>query len=162
MDEDNHPDFVEVFYQPFLRPLGNMVISFAQAENALKEFLMDLKGGDERAAIMLLGRDLEEVIDVIRASGFQGFELEDLTNHLKEFWKAKEERNRLIHDDWWVGLDSDERPRVGTNGLPKKKGSVMQWGAPTCEAIWDLARQFVNHRLVFSSYTDIWRHRRAS
>lgn len=161
MDEDDHPDFVEVFYQPFLRPLGNMVITFARAENALKELLTELKGGDERAAVILLGCRLEEIVDVIRVSGFEGFELEDLTDHLNEFWKAKEERNRLIHDDWWVGLDADDRPRVGTNGLPKKKGSVMQWGAPTREAIWKLARQFVTHRLVFSSYADIWRDRQA-
>jgi hypothetical protein len=138
-----------------------MVITFAQAENALKELLTGLKGGDERAAVILLGRALEEVMDVIRASGFQGFELEDLTEHLEEFWKAKKERNRLIHNDWWIGLDHDERPRIGTNGLPREKGAVMQWGAPTREAIWELARQFVNYRLVFSSYANIWRDRRA-
>src|SRR4051794_4692966 len=101
MAEDDHPNFVEIFYQPFLRPLGNMVITFARAENALKELLRELKGGDERAALNLMN-ELEVVIDFVKATGFQGFELEDLTDHLKEFWKAKEERNRLVHDDWWV------------------------------------------------------------
>ncbi len=161
MGEDDHPDIVDVFYRPFLRPLGNMVITFARAENALKELLAEIKDGDERTAGNLVNGKLEEVIDVVRDNGFQGFELEDLTDHLTEFWRAKEDRNRLIHDDWWVGLDSDERARVGTSGLPRKKGSVMHWGAPTREAIWKLARQFRDYRLVFSSYADIWRDRRA-
>ena len=54
MSADDHPDVVDVFYQPFIRPLGNLVITFARAEAALIELLSEINGGDERAAVVLM------------------------------------------------------------------------------------------------------------
>ena len=54
MDDREQADIVDVFYVPFVRPLGNLVIKFAQAEAALLDLLAVLNGGDERAAHEIL------------------------------------------------------------------------------------------------------------
>jgi hypothetical protein len=132
MDEQEHPDVVDVFYRPFRRPLGNLVITFAQAEAALIELLTELNGGDERLASDLVGGPSRDRIrEIIRDSGFKDFELEDLTANLEDFWQAKDKRSRLIHDEWWVGLDSDDAVFVGIRGIPRRKGADVAWGTPT-------------------------------
>jgi hypothetical protein len=164
MDEQEYPDVVDVFYRQFLRPLGNLVITFAQAEAALIEIITELNGGDEddeKAASTLVGRGQRDPIrEIIQSSGFQGFELEDLTENLEAFWEAKDKRNRLIHDEWWVGLDEDDRVGIGTRGIPRGKSAEVVWGEPTLEEIWRLARLFREHRSAFSHYAYMLRKRR--
>jgi hypothetical protein len=162
MDEQEHPDVVDVFYRPFLRPLGNLVITFAQAEAALIELLTELNGGDERLASDLVGGPSRDRIrEIIRDSGFKDFELEDLTANLEDFWQAKDKRSRLIHDEWWVGLDSDDAVFVGIRGIPRRKGADVAWGTPTLEAIWELALRFREHRSAFSAFAYLLRKGRA-
>ena len=43
-------DLVDVFYAPFVRPLGNLVVLFAQAEAAWLELVIDLIGYTEKEA----------------------------------------------------------------------------------------------------------------
>jgi hypothetical protein len=153
MDEQEHRDIVDVFYHPFLRPLGNLVITFAQAEAALIEILTECNGGNEKAASDLVGKgDRDTIGEIILNSGFKDFDLEDLMDNLKAFWEAKGKRNRLIHDEWWVGLDQDDRIGIGTRGIPRGKSAEVVWGEPTLEEIWALARLFREHRSVFSHY----------
>jgi hypothetical protein len=43
-------DLVDVFYSPFVRPLGNLVILFAQAEAAWFQLVAELTGCAEKEA----------------------------------------------------------------------------------------------------------------
>jgi hypothetical protein len=43
-------DLVDEFYGPFVRPLGNLTVLFAQAEAALLEFATELTGETEKDA----------------------------------------------------------------------------------------------------------------
>jgi hypothetical protein len=45
MDDTERTDLVDVFYAPFVRALGNLVITFAQSESALLELVTELVGG---------------------------------------------------------------------------------------------------------------------
>jgi hypothetical protein len=50
-------DLVDVFYAPFVRPLGNLVILFAQAEAALVDLLRAMCSEDEKKALGILKAD---------------------------------------------------------------------------------------------------------
>ena len=43
-DDTEQEDLVDVFYRPLVRPLGNLVITFAQAEASLLELVTELDG----------------------------------------------------------------------------------------------------------------------
>jgi hypothetical protein len=161
MDEQEYPDVVDIFYRPFLRPLGNLVITFAQAEAALIELVTELNGGDEKAASDLVGGGKKDRIrEIIQGSGFRDFDVEDLAENLEAFWEAKGKRNRLFHDEWWIGLDEDDRVGIGTRGIPRGKSAEIVWGEPRLEAIWQLARLFREYRSAFSHYAYRLRKRR--
>jgi hypothetical protein len=153
--ENERPDEVDKFYRPFLRPLGNMVITFARAEAALTELVAGLADCDERSAAMIAGGDRDKIRQLAKESGFEYFDLEELKElqeSLEHFWNAMDERHRLVHDEWWVGHDDEEGVVVGTRGFPRKKGSKIAWDNPTVDQIWELASKFRYYRLVFSDF----------
>lgn len=145
-------DLVDVFYRPLVQPLGNLVILFAQAEAALLDLVAVLKDVDEWQAQAVLKdkkNAKEQVIALVRASGFEGFELSELLDGVEGFWANKERRNRYIHDEWFPLLDEEGTPAI--RGLPHKKGSDVTWDAPTAADIWALARAFQDHEDLFSN-----------
>ena len=52
--EPEQPDLVDVHFQPFVRALGNLVITFALCENELLRLATAIAGGDELQAIAIL------------------------------------------------------------------------------------------------------------
>jgi hypothetical protein len=118
-------DLVDVFYVPFVRPLGNLVILFAQAEAELLALVTELSGHNEREAQGVLKMKPDEakqkIISLAHQSGVHGFELEEFTETLDKYYCDRERRNRIIHDEWYISILSGEAsPR--TRGLPFKKG----------------------------------------
>lgn len=149
-EEHEHPDLVDVFYRPFVRPLGNLVVLFAQAEAALLEFVAALMGGDEKAASKFLkGRDKQAVISLAASSGLQDYSQRELIEAINGFWDDKEHRNRLMHDEWFIGLfseDDSSRTVPILRGIPHRRGSELTWNQPEAQAIWELAERFRWHR----------------
>jgi hypothetical protein len=152
MADFEQPDIVDEFYIPFVRPLGNLVITFAKAEAALLELVTELKGGDESLALSVLKADKakEQILALIRDSIFQGFDLKELVDGIESFWSDKERRNRYIHDEWYVGF-YEEGNFLGTRGFPRKKNSSVVWGDPTPADVWNLALSFQQHDYLFSA-----------
>ena len=75
-DDAEQEDLVDVFYRPLVRPLGNLVITFAQAEASLLELVTELEGTEENARRILKNFDdtaQERVIDLVKASGLVDF-----------------------------------------------------------------------------------------
>lgn len=64
-------DLVDVFYIPFIRALGNLVITFAQCESALLELVTELKAGDENEAhkILKTPEAQQTILALIKCSG---------------------------------------------------------------------------------------------
>ena len=50
-----HRNLVDVFYVDFVGPLGNLVITFGQAEAALLELAAEMLGADDKAAVGVRG-----------------------------------------------------------------------------------------------------------
>jgi hypothetical protein len=159
-------DLVDVFYAPFVRPLGNLAILFAQAEAALLEFAAELTGETEKDAQRFLQMKApdakQEIIPVAQASGLEGFDLEELSEGIESYCCDRERRNRLIHDEWYVDLFNDERATPRTRGLPRKKDAVVVWGNSTPDDVWQLALRFRDYRSLFSFRAHDLRRRKGS
>jgi len=150
-------DLVDEFYIPYVRPLGNLVIRFAQAEGALLALVTEFMAGKEDAAITeLKAKDPARIRGLAENSGVSGFELTELLETLDSYWVAQAKRNRLMHDEWWVALDAT----VGTRGTPHKKGSQVVWGDPDVADVWGLAAAFKEHRSVFAANASTLRDQR--
>lgn len=167
MDESSPPDLVEDFYAPLIRPLGNLVITFGQAEAALLALATELSGGDEAAGKKVVNSEKpRDKVDALLAnSGLDPAALQDLSRTLDQYWPDQEARNRYIHAEWFVGIDLDSEPSgviTGTRGVPRKKGSDVVWDEPQPDAVWELARRFRDHRDALSHYADVLRGRRTS
>jgi hypothetical protein len=159
-------DLVDVFYAPFVRPLGNLVVLFAQAEAAWLEFAAELTGETEKDAqrfLKMKAQDAkQEIIPLAQASGIEGFDLEELSEGIERYCCDRERRNRLIHDEWYIDLFSDERATPSTRGLPLKKDAVVVWGSSTPDDVWRLALRFREYRSLFSFRAHDLRRRRGS
>ena len=149
-------DLVDVFYIPFIRALGNLVITFAQCELALLELVTELKGGDENEAHKILKtQDAKETILALsKCSGLQGFQHSELVENVDQYWRDKEIRNRYMHDHWFVSIDFDsepiKQPVPSIRGIPRKKGSAIVFDQPTPDEVWNLARRFREYDCLFS------------
>ena len=145
-------DLVDDFYKHLVQPLGNLVILCAQAENRLLDLIASLQdtGGDADAVLKqtqaVLKRD--DVLALVRdRTGFEGFTLSELLKGIENYWADRELRNRYFHDDRFVVI------RAGTpaiRGLPRKKGSKIEFNDPTAEEIWELAERFREYEDLFS------------
>jgi hypothetical protein len=156
-------DLVDVFYAPFVRPLGNLVVLFAQAEAAWLEFVAELTGCTEKEAqrfLQMKAPDAKhEIIPRAQTSGIEDFDLQELSEGIESYCCDRERRNRLIHDEWYVDLFSDEgAPR--TRGLPRKKDADVVWGSSTPDDVWQLALRFRDYRSLFSHRTYKLRQRK--
>ena len=149
-DDPDQPDLVDVFYRSLVRPLGNLVITFAQTEAALLELVTELDGTEENARRILKNLDdaaLERVIELIKTSDLTGFGLAELLEAAVSFWKDRERRNRYIHDEWFPDLTTGAPM---TRGLPRKRAATIMFDAPSPEEVWALARRFRENGSLFS------------
>jgi hypothetical protein len=145
-------DFVDVFYARFVRPLGNLVILFAQAEAAWLTLLVDLTGCTEKEAQKFLQKKpadvKQEILPLVRASGIEGHARQELCDSIEKFFCDRDRRNRLIHDEWYVSL-FEPGGVARTRGLPRKGADVV-YGDSTPEDVWNLAWRFREYEGVFS------------
>lgn len=137
-------------FRPFVRALGNLVITFALAEAKLLELVSEMLGGDELTAVSVLkSQDAkEQVLGLVKSIGLSGFDLDELLTGVGSFWADKDARNRLIHDEWFAVLY--ERGTVGTRGLTRSKTPQEIFGMPNVDDIWRLAVRFGNYDGMFS------------
>jgi hypothetical protein len=147
-------DLVDAFYCPFVRPLGNLVVLFAQAEAAWLEFVSELTGESEKETQRFLQMKApdakQEIIPLAQASGLEGFDLEELSEGIEKYCCDRERRNRLMHDEWYVDLLNSEVALPRTRGLPRKKDAAVVWGSSTPDDVWQLALRFREYRSLFS------------
>ena len=159
-------DLVDVFYAPFVRPLGNLVVVFAQAEAAWLEFAAELTGETEKDAQRFLKMKApdakQEITPLAQESGIKDFDLEELLEGIESYCCDRERRNRLIHDEWYVDLFNDERATPRTRGLPLKKDAGVVWGSSTPDDVWQLALRFRDYRSLFSFRAHDLRRRKDS
>ena len=82
-------DLVDVFYAPFVRPLGNLVVGFAQAEAAWLEFAAELTGETEKDAQRFLKTTApdakQEIMPLAQESGIEDFDLEELLEGIESY-----------------------------------------------------------------------------
>jgi hypothetical protein len=128
-----------------VQPLGNLVILCAQAENRLFDLIASLQDADGDADAVL---KRDDVLALVRdRTGFEGFALLELLKGIENYWADRELRNRYFHDDWFVVI-RDGTPAI--RGLPRKKGSKIEFNDPTAEEIWELAERFREYENLFS------------
>lgn len=154
---DEEADLVDVFFRPYIRALGNLVVLFAQCEADLLALVAELCGGGDQgelAAVRMLKDEKakDRIVEMVHGLGLSGFDLDELTGGINQFWFDKEVRNRLIHDDWFPSLIAEEGElgKVGTRGLTRKKipEEIISW--PSVDEVWSLAHRFHEQRSLFS------------
>jgi hypothetical protein len=156
---DDQPDLVDEYFRPFVRALGNLVITFALCEAQMLAMVTEMLGGDEFKAVALLKSPdaKEEVLALVRSIGLDGFDLKDLLNNVDGFWSDKAVRNRLIHDEWFQNLFEAS---VATRGLTRTKTPEEVFGAPDVNEEWQLAHRFQEYDGLFSHRAYILRRER--
>ena len=158
-------DLVDDNKAPYVRPLGNLVLLFAQAETAWLGLVAELTGCTEKEAQRFLGMKAtnvkQEILPLAQSSDIEGFDLQELSTNIENFWCDREYRNQLMHGEWYVSLLQDiGAPR--TRRLPRKKDADVIWGDSTPEDVWKLARRFSDYRYLFSSHRHKLLQRRKS
>jgi hypothetical protein len=154
MNEPEQPDLVDIFYAPFIRALGNLVIIYAQAEAALIKFLTALLGCEKAAHDLMKCQDCkDQVLALISKSIFTGFSLSELIAGVEKFWSDKETRNRLMHDEWYVAIEEGPTAVPSTRGIPRKKQSNVVWAHPTPLDLWKLAYSFQKKQTAFFPFS---------
>jgi hypothetical protein len=158
ISDDASQDLVDVFYVDLVRPLGNLVILFAQAEASLLAMISALKRVGERQAqeVFKAPDAKEQIIALVASSGLQGSELAELSDRIGQYWSDKETRNRYFHDNWFVVIAEEGFP--ATRGLPLKKGATVKFGDPTAQDVWNLAASFRAHKGHFNHV--VWQRSR--
>jgi hypothetical protein len=152
MNAQDEPEFelVDEPFRPYVRALGNLVITFALCEAAFMSMVAELCGGDEGKAVAILKAEnaKDQVTSLVRSSGLSGYDLDETVIALGEFWCDKNIRNRLIHDEWYPSLLTPGE--VGTRGLTRKKVPEEVFGWPTVSEVWELAGRFAGYEDLFS------------
>jgi hypothetical protein len=159
-NDGEHSDLVDEFYRPFLRALGNLVISFAQSEAALLDLVSEFNGGDEAAAVKALKAPdaKDQLLAFVNQVGLRGFDLDELLDGVRSYWEDKEIRNRLMHDQWYPNPDSIGS--VGTRGFTRARVPKEIFRTPTVEEVWLLARRFQEYDDIFSHRSHMIRRNR--
>src|ERR1700751_2840827 len=78
-DGDEPEDMVFYLLQPFVRPLGNLVLIFSECEAALLELTYFLVGRDRAEAVRILKTETakDQLIALVRASVLSDTEIEE-------------------------------------------------------------------------------------
>jgi hypothetical protein len=105
---------VDVLRAPYVRPLGNLVVLFAQAEAAWLEFVIELIECAEKEAEKFVRDEAtkvkQEVLTRVNASGRIGDGMrQQLCESIGNFFDDRERRHRLMHDEWYVSLVAESR-----------------------------------------------------
>jgi hypothetical protein len=155
--EDDQPDLVDEHFRPFVRALGNLVITFALCEARLLELVSQMLGGDELKAVSVLKAEdaKDQVLSLVRSLGLSGYDLEELLTGVDTFWTDKAARNRLVHDEWYPSLLEDEDAGIeigdiGIRGLTRAKTPKEVFGIVDITEVWQLALRFHNYDHLFS------------
>ena len=149
-------DLVDVFYAPFVRPLGNLVVLFAQAEAAWLELVIDLISCTEKeAGEFVQGKATkvkQEILARVNESGIGDGMRQQLCESIENFFDDRERRHRLMHDEWYVSLVADPPQAISMiRGLPRKKDAKVVYDDPAPEDVCNLALRFREQRSVFSA-----------
>lgn len=149
MMDEHEIDLVDEPFRPFVRALGNLVITFALAEAELLDMVSEMVGGDEHRAVALLKSPTakDAVLSLAASIGLTGFDLDELLSGVEGFWRDKDERNRLIHDRWFPNMYEGS---VATRGITRAKVPREIFGSPTVEEVWALASRFSGYDELFS------------
>ena len=165
--DDDQPDLVDEHFRPFVRALGNLVITFALCEARLLELVSEMLGGDELKAVTVLkaedAKDL--VLSLVRSLGLSGYDLEELLSGVDKFWTDKAARNRLVHDEWYPSLLEDEDAKIeigdiGIRGLTRAKVPKEVFGIVDVTEVWKLAMCFRDYDHLFSHRSYVIRRQR--
>jgi hypothetical protein len=148
-------DLVDVFFTPYIRPLGNLVVLFAQAEVAWLELVIDLTGCTEsEAGELVRGKATEvkeQILTRVNESGMGDGMRQQLCESIENFFNDRERRHRLMHDEWYVSLVAEPPQAIPMiRGLPRKKDAKVVYDDPAPEDVWSLALRFREQQRVFS------------
>ena len=142
-------------YAPLVRPLGNLVILFAQAEAEWLKLVAEVSGCTEKEAQQLLKQmdkasARQKIInDLAQTTGIEGFDLRELSEGIESYYCDRERRNQLMHGEWYVSLLlAPGVPR--TRRLSPKKDAAVMWGDLTPDDVWRLAWRFLAYKRLFS------------
>jgi hypothetical protein len=156
-------DLVDVFYADLVRPLGNLVILYAQAEAALIELWVELDGCTEWEAQKLLAEPAlkaqQQITARAKAAASLAGHVEELSEGIEKYYLDREQRHRLIHDEWDVSLlecGAGWRAEPITRGVSRKSPTVL-YGEPKPGDVWKLALRFREHRSLFTSLSRVLR-----
>jgi hypothetical protein len=133
---DEHNDLVDEHFRPFVRALGNLVITFALCEAALLDLVSEMLGDDEiKAVAVLKAQDAkEQVLSLVPSRGLSGFDLDELLTGVGTFWDDRAARNRLVHDEWYPSLL--EIGTVGIRGITRAKTPQEVFGIVDLRGLW--------------------------
>jgi hypothetical protein len=157
---DDQPDLVDADFRPFVRALGNLVITFALAEAGLLDLVSEMLGCDELKAVAVLkAQDAkEQILSLVKSIGLSSFDLDELLTGVDSFWSNKGIRNRLVHDEWYPNFF--EHGPVATRGLTRTKTPEEVFGMPNVNEVWRLALRFQEYDGLFSHHAYLIRRQR--
>jgi hypothetical protein len=157
MVPDEEPrDLVDEYLRPFVRPLGNIVILYANAEAALRDFVLQmLPQHDEEEAHKIVSDKEHWQAKTAQLIEYCGLDqsIDELRAALKDYAEAREKRNRLAHDEWLfsIDLDNPKNASVVIRGLKGRRVVELMHREPTVDQLWQLARRFARAREVFDN-----------
>jgi hypothetical protein len=92
----------------------------------------------------------KNVLMLANSIGLIDHDLDELLKGIESFYTDKEERNRLIHDEWLPDLLEAGSGAVMIRGLTRAKTPKEVFGTPEVDDVWRLARRFREHDGLFS------------
>jgi hypothetical protein len=161
--DDQRPDLVGDYLSPMVRPLGNVFILYANAEAALRDFLAQVllwqgkakrpEEAEEEAHRIVSGKDWRaKVAPLLDECEVDQCCIKDLHKAVEDYGNARDERNRLAHDEWHLAIDVDNpEASVGAIRGRKPKQPQPMYDAPTVDKLWELAARFNEVRAIFDS-----------
>lgn len=167
------PSLVDQYYEPFLRPLGMLVILSAQCEEAVVDYLAALSNEDELGARERFKRASEWAAwakEELAKTGFQerdSFHFSEINKTLDAYPPLLRRRARLMHDEWFAGIYGDGTASepyqlaVTTRGAPRTAGATLQYNHPSPDEIMDLAEAFREQRSLLQFAAQVIRDIRA-
>jgi hypothetical protein len=144
-------DLVDVHFRPFVRALGNLVITFALCENELLGLVTAMVGGNELEAVAILKDQKhakDRVIARARALNLPASETDELVSGIEGFWRDKDIRNRMIHDEWFPNIL--EPGAIHTRGVTRAKQPEVIFGDQSVDEVWAVAERFQQYDGLFS------------